>query len=184
MLIGLTGAATSGKGLVSSRLVAKHGFRVIRFAEPIKTMLIAGLRLSVDEVDGLDKGKPIERFNGLTARYMMQTLGTEWGRRLIHKDVWVWAWQRAMHDATMNDGENARIVVDDLRFPNEADAIREAGGVIWRVVRPNVTIPKHQSERMASDIRADLEIENTSSIAALCTAADKHVMDLANGRRP
>lgn len=168
IIIGLTGLATSGKGIVSARLLARHGFVVTRFADPIKRMLSAGLGLTNEQLDGFSKQEPLRQFGGCTSRHLMQTLGTDWGRRSIHSDIWVNAWRMTLPDAD-------RIVVDDLRFPNEALALRDLGGAIWRVNRPGVMAMEHVSERAMREIAFDISIENTSTIAALQIAADKAV---------
>lgn len=175
ILIALTGAATSGKGIVSKRLSDYHDFCPTRFADPIKKMLRLGLGLTAEQLDGREKQTPIPEFGGLTARHLMQTLGTEWGRRMVHSDVWVNAWKRDL--ATYGD----RIVVDDLRFPNEAMCIRALGGVIWRVNRPNVPVMDHVSERFIREIAVDREIQNTSTITALAGAVDEAVRDYIGG---
>lgn len=168
IIIGLTGPATSGKGIVSARLVSHHGFVATRFAEPIKRMLAVGLGLTPEQLDGFSKHDPIRELGGLTPRHLMQTLGTEWGRRMVHSDVWVTAWRSMVPDAD-------RIVVDDLRFPNEAMEVRSMGGAIWRIFRPNVQPIEHASERAMREIAVDSTIKNLSTIAALHEAADKAV---------
>jgi hypothetical protein len=65
----------------------------------------------------------------LTPRHALQTLGTNWGRKL-YQNVWVDLGIRRAKEA------GGLIVFSDCRFLNEARAIREAGGQVWRVVRP------------------------------------------------
>lgn len=175
ILIGLTGAATSGKGVVSKRLSQKHAFTACRFAEPLKQMLSVGLSLTHEQLDGREKSVPMARFGGLTPRHLMQTLGTEWGRRMVHSDLWIDLWREKL--ASMGE----LIVVDDLRFPNEAQAVRDKGGIIWRVVRPGVPILDHPSERMQAEIVADATLINSTSINALCALVDAEVQKLIHG---
>jgi len=61
---------------------------------------------------------------------LLQVLGTDVGRKLIHQDIWVWHLFNQM-----NMGE--RIVIPDVRFPNEAKMIEEQGGEVWRINRAN-----------------------------------------------
>lgn len=176
IIIALTGAATSGKGIVSKRLTDYHDFFPTRFADPIKRMLAVGLGLSAEQLDGREKQTPMPDFGGLTPRHLMQTLGTEWGRRMVHSDVWVNAWRR--HMSTYGD----RIVVDDLRFPNEAMCIRALGGTIWRVNRPSVPVMDHVSERFIREIAVDREIQNASTISALAAAVDAIVWEMEGAK--
>lgn len=177
ILVGITGSATSGKSIVSRHLAHRHGFQVSRFAEPVKRMLAVGLGLTAEQLDGRDKHEPIPEFGGLTSRHLMQTLGTEWGRRMVHSDLWVDLWRRSVA------GMTGPMVVDDLRFPNEAQAIRELGGTIWRVVRPRVPIMDHPSERCMAEIAVDRTILNTSTIAALAREVDAAAADLQGGMK-
>lgn len=175
ILIGLTGAATSGKGVVSKRLSQKHGFHACRFAEPLKQMLSAGLGLTHEQLDGREKSLPMDRFGGLTPRHLMQTLGTEWGRRMVGSDLWIDLWRAKL------SGQTGLVVVDDLRFPNEAQAIRDMGGLIWRVLRPGVEVMDHASERYHAEIHADTTLMNTASISALCALVDAEANKITHG---
>lgn len=166
MLIGIVGIAGSGKTLVARHLVRRHGYTRMRFADPLKRMLQEGLGLTDDEVDGDKKSTPNPVFAGKTPRYLMQTLGTEWGRKKVSPDLWVNIWKRDAGRAGPN------VVVDDLRFPNEADAIRSLGGTIWRVWRPGVHAMSHASEIAQAEISEDHLISNSTSISALLSSVE------------
>jgi hypothetical protein len=166
VLIGILGVAGSGKTLVSKHLVERYDYTRTRFADPLKRMLKLGLGLSDEEVDGNEKMRPLADFGGATARYMMQTLGTEWGRRTIHNDIWINLWKRSVRQAT------GPVVVDDVRFPNEAELIRSLGGVLWRVYRPGLNTMDHASERLQKTIEEDCLITNATTIPALFSSVD------------
>lgn len=170
LIVGIVGIAGSGKTLVARHMVERHGFQRSRFAAPLKAMLMVGLGLTEDQVDGDAKTESIPTAGGHTARHLMQTLGTAWGRQMIHSDLWVHRW-RALTAAS-----NAReIVVDDVRFPNEAAAIREAGGSIWRVVRPGLATMNHVSERGGRNIEEDVLIANATTIPDMLRSVDAAV---------
>lgn len=102
---------------------------------------------------------------GVSARHMMQTLGTEWGRACIHPDFWVMI-ARAKAERIMNDGGS--VVIDDVRFPNEAAMVFELGGELWRIDRPGVSYNgDHSSEGALEDITPDRVIVNDGTIAQL-----------------
>ena len=99
---------------------------------------------------------------GVSARHMLQTLGTEWGRACIHPDFWVMI-ARAKAERIMADGRS--VVIDDVRFPNEAAMIRDLGGELWRIDRPGVAYNgDHSSEGGLEDITPDRVIVNDGSI--------------------
>lgn len=173
MLIGIVGIAGSGKTLVAKHLVERHGYTRMRFADPLKRMLRDGLGLSDEEVDGDLKMTPNPVFSGKTPRYLMQTLGTEWGRKRVSNDIWVNIWKR---DAAL---AGPLVVVDDVRFPNEADAIRSLGGVIWRVYRPGLVTGAHWSERAQAEITEDTLISNATTITALLASVEHLIEETA-----
>lgn len=133
-LVGVMGAAGAGKSTVAAGLVDRWGFRRVRLADGIKRMLRA-LDVGDEHVDGSRKLDPHPLLCGRSARHALQTLGTEWGRRLIGEDVWVLQLVAAVETARALDPD-ARIVVDDVRFPNETAAIRRLGGTLALVRRP------------------------------------------------
>lgn len=172
MLIGIIGLAGSGKTLIAKHLVDHRDYTRTRFADPLKRMLRDGLGLSQEEVDGDLKMTPNPTFGGRTPRYLMQTLGTEWGRKRVTHDIWVNLWKR---DVLAIKGD---VVVDDVRFPNEAQAIRDLGGVLWRVDRPGLVTGNHPSESVQAQIQEDVLISNATTIAGLLRSVDH----LLNGR--
>lgn len=167
LLIGIVAPAGSGKTVVARRLEEAHGFTRMRFAHQLKAMLKVGLGLTDEQLDGAQKMTPLSEFGGCTPRHLMQTLGTEWGRRMVHSDVWTSAWRRA---AAQVEGP---IVVDDVRFPNEAAAVRAEGGILWRIVRPGQGPADHVSERLLHEIDCDRTIVNDVSLQDLIAKADE-----------
>ena len=102
---------------------------------------------------------------GVSARHMLQTLGTEWGRACIHPDFWVKI-ARAKAERIMDDGGS--VVVDDVRFRNEAAMICELGGELWRIERPGVSYDgSHESEGSLESIIPDRVIINDGTIDQL-----------------
>jgi hypothetical protein len=144
-IIGLySPAPQSGKTFAATAL-AHQGFQPISFAEPLKQMAVVFLEsfgYREDEALKLvwvDKHKYLPEL-GCTARWLLQTIGTEWGRQKIADDVWIRCWQARVerHD---------KVVTDDVRFLNEAEAIKAAGGEMWKVVRRSaVHDGSHESE--------------------------------------
>ena len=162
MIIGLTGYAGSGKSTVAQYLVEKHGFTLIKFAGPLKSMMRA-LGLGEREIEGDLKEKPCALLGGRTPREAMQLLGTEWGREHFGQNFWV---NIGMERAVDVLDQGGRVVIDDVRFPNEAAAIRVYGGKLMRITRPGVgPVNGHSSDNQK--LRHDLEIFNSRSIAGL-----------------
>jgi hypothetical protein len=158
ILIGFTGRIGAGKS-TAARALYNRGFTRVRFAGPLKAMM-ACLGLSEEEVDGSLKEEPRDLLCGKTPRYAMQTIGTEWGRQMIGDDIWIRAFKRTVESY----GLHIPLVCDDVRFQNEANAIRELGGVVVRVTRGDrVADGIHASERQ--DFVADATLYNNESIS-------------------
>jgi len=146
-LIALTGAKGVGKSTYAEFLAGENG-TVLSFATPIKRMLQA--LVGKEYVFGSKKNE--ETHLGVTGRVLLQTLGTEWGREMIDQDIWVKAMRHILTDAMFQ--EYRPIVIDDLRFENEAKMIRELNGEIWHVERRSYTPANdnHVSEAGVTDV--------------------------------
>ena len=167
-LIAIAGLKGSGKTTISNHLVSMYSFTKIPFAEPMKSMLLE-FGLSPDELWGESKEKPSDKLFEKTPRHAMQTLGTEWGRQMIHEDIWVRAWIRRVKAQTIQ----ASIIVDDLRFPNELRTIKALGGFVWIVKGPETSkIDTHISESVPSNFDYDFEIYNTGTFQDLYKIID------------
>ena len=75
-------------------------------------------------------------------------------------------------------------VIGGLRFPNDAAVIREAGGKILQVIRPNAPQPDatDPTERERALIQADTAVINNGTIADLTTCAQQILTDIANNQ--
>ena len=176
-VVALVGKAGAGKTRAGQYLTDHFGYKRLRFAERLKTMLYAfGLDYSV--IDGDDKGKPCESLCGQTPRHAMQTLGTEWGRRMIGDDLWVKALERDL--MTFIGSGITKFVIDDLRFLNEEAWLNDLGNLISRynsmldmriikIIRDveEMSSSNHISETEMDEIVPDLYIDNTGTIDEL-----------------
>jgi hypothetical protein len=146
MIIGLAGHKGAGKTTIA-KFLEGHGFYHVMFADKIKQALnlIFGFGGSGWN-DAEWKETPHEAAYGRTPRQLAQTLGTNWGRHMVHSDIWV--------DATMRPAlsylrmtPSSSLVISDVRFENEARAIRKAGGYILILERIGyVPTDGHSSE--------------------------------------
>ena len=126
------GVAGAGKSALARVLERDYGYKVLKFADPMKDMLRV-LGLGNRELEGDRKESPCGLLGGRTPRWAMQSLGTEWGRGLMGESFWVDAWRRRVE--ALAEWPDAKLVVDDCRFPNELEAARSLGFVpvrIWR----------------------------------------------------
>lgn len=157
----------SGKTTTANYLCANYNFSVKPFARPMKEMIrtffnTMGFPPEVVEqmLTGNLKDQPIVTLDGKTPRDLMLSLGTDWGRGMVADDVWVKANLMSIFRDT---------VIDDVRFPNEYDAIKAAGGEVWCVVRgdPYIKEPAPEGEGRLDDYVFDKVIYNSGTIAQL-----------------
>ena len=88
-------------------------------------------------------------------------MGTEVGRELFGENFWV---EKAI--ASVPDG--TRAVFTDCRFPNEADAVRELNGQVWRIERAGFgPINNHPSETSLDNYKFDQYINNDEKLESL-----------------
>lgn len=176
MIVGLRGLAGSGKDTIAERLVTAHGFEALSFAAPIRRGLAAMFGLDESNFDNRAvKEHPLALLNGRSPRYAMQTLGTEWGRAHLGEDIWLQVC-RAECECSIAMGQD-RLVITDVRFPNEAAWLRSVG-VIWHVVRPGL-VPgawaRHVSESGVEIHGEDRGLVNDGTIDDLHARVDRLV---------
>jgi hypothetical protein len=173
MIIGLSGYARSGKDTAADRLVDSHGFVRYSFAAPMKeAMYILNPIVGSDGIGsfkyknlvdtyGLDKAK--ESYPEI--RRLLQVFGTEVGRNMFGENFWV--------DLALNQINSKNSVISDVRFKNEADAIKKAGGQVWRINRHGVgPVTDHSSEIDLDDYSFDHIIDNDYSVVDLNNIVD------------
>ena len=149
MIIGLySSAPRSGKTTFANTLCAiipKHTY-TISFADILRELVVSVTAPFLDGgedeawewLDDERKDNGIIPDLGVTFRHMLQTLGTEWGRRLIHPDIWVMLVQKRI-DFIEHYDDKAIIIIDALRFPNEHKMLMERGATLIKLVNTNLT---------------------------------------------
>ena len=161
-LIGFCGLKGSGKDTAAGPFL-HAGWQKVAFAQTLKDMVHVLLRARGCHdperyTDGDRKEFATPYLMNRTARHVMQTLGTEFGRDQVHPDLWIDTWRIKVSDL-LEAGEG--VVVTDIRFQNEADAIKKLGGRVFRVVRPRLTNGDlHASETGVANIDATAELLN------------------------
>ena len=138
-LVGISGRMGSGKTTLAE-VLEEQGYTRKAFAEPL--YWIAKRYMFWDGVKD-EKG-----------RKLLQTLGTECGRA-YNSNVWVkhmeiYIKSRLNMEQVAKYKSPVKIVIDDLRFPNEADFIRDLGGQVIHLDGKGYDmgeLNKHESEQ-------------------------------------
>lgn len=162
--IAITALKGSGKSVTANYLMSKYGSEIRPLASVLKKMLIA-MGVPEEYIYG-DKKEEIIPFLGVTGRFLMQSLGTDWGRNIVGRSIWV-------NMFLFNLKEDDNVIVDDVRFPNEADALRKAGFTLIRINRPSLEHQDtHESERYVNVLCVDADVCNDSSLENLYQEVD------------
>lgn len=114
----------------------------------------------------------------MTPRLLLQLLGTDCGRDIIHPQIWVNA---LMADyisysarGSSYEFEESKWLVTDTRFPNEAKAISLKKGIVIRVNRGDGNTGTHASETALDDYNDwDYVIDNNGSLLQLAATVER-----------
>lgn len=176
-VIGIMGRKRAGKNEFAEAVAGACGsiddVYLFAFADAIREIMYA-----VDPIIGYEDGEfvryatVIDQHGYETAkdypefRQFAQRLGTEAGRIVFGNDVWV--------DLVMGkiEGlpEDSLVLIPDVRFPNEYDAIKDAGGYVVRVDRPSLDEDEydaHASETAWLDLEPDTVVRNDGPLSDL-----------------
>lgn len=163
-IIGFSGRIGSGKSELA-KLCQDAGYEKLYFALPLKKLVADLIHVGLNEINGLKNVEKEYRFNKLdylflsketripfdtvekemsqvefrTVRQLLQFIGTDLIRK--YNTNWHVNQIRSMID------RNKNYVIDDIRFRNELDLVREFGGDCWFIIRPKIdNVSNHESE--------------------------------------
>lgn len=101
-----------------------------------------------------DKGKTFEEFGGKTLREFLIHFGQ------AGRDFYQNIWSEVMRKNIYNLKDTFNIIIDDLRFPNEYEMLREEGAKIVRITNPGREIVKTETEALLEGYEFDYELIN------------------------
>jgi hypothetical protein len=166
----------------------QSGWQIKKFAGKLKQVGSILTGIPVEKFEDQEFKKTIlgqewwttcdEGLQPMTVRDLLQKLGTECMRTGLHENTWVNAlmadYQKELRietDHPYSEHLTARYpnwIITDVRFPNEAQAIKDKGGIIIRIDRPGVKpINAHPSETGLDDWNFDHKIANVSDLISL-----------------
>jgi hypothetical protein len=182
VIIGIGHVAQTGKDTAAEALCRDLGFRRVSFADPLKALakeanpiILSNMMTNV----GLGSGKLSKLVDQLgwdaakvqfpAVRQFLQDLGLG-ARKVFGPDFWV-------NVAMESIGDFDNVVIPDVRFVNEAEAIKYHGGKMVKIVRPGKVASGHISETALLDYEFDVTVENSGSVVEL----QQKITELARG---
>jgi len=160
IIIGLIGKMGAGKSTFTKLLnqnCQDYPVGEVAFAAWIKYNIADALGISnVDPLSNEFKGLT---FNGKTVGVMLQELATHY-RNVLGQDIFVDILLRQMRDVYKQI-----FVVSDVRFPNEAERLKQMGAYLVRIEGPGMQLndgrdSNHISETFINSIPVDQVIVN------------------------
>lgn len=174
-LVGLTGKALAGKGETASVIGESNRLVLKAFADPLKEAAKILFGMTNDDVY-TQAGKL--RFNGVwgtTNRDLLQRLGTEAMRGEFGSDFWIKRMAMSIDSIKLRDWIEG-VVIHDVRFDNEAEMIRDRGGVIIHIYRDAAGLQgeagAHASEKGVTFKDCDHVLFNNGSLTELSQNAN------------
>lgn len=164
MILGLHGKMGAGKNTAAARIALYSPLPVVEvsYAAKLKESAAALLGCTVEHLEAWKNDERVQIivcdhigpmfYEGQTARAFLQRYGTEAHRDVFGEDFWL--------DAALprdRDYSRALYVVTDVRFPNEAQRVRDLGGMVVKIIGPRSDTGAHRSEQ---DLDCDYTINN------------------------
>lgn len=145
----LQSMAAHGPGSWLERLSVSLRFRYVRLSHVVRAV---GETASKEVPD---------------VRQFLQRLGTDVGRNMFHRDVWVKAAGRKISELSAS-GKN--VIITGIRYPNELAMVQELGGMTFWVERPDMPVDDsdgHESEHSLAPRDFEHVIMNAGTLGDL-----------------
>ena len=177
MKIAVCGRMRSGKDTLANRLVEDYGFKEFKFSQGINEII--------------NQYFPEHAFSEKRPRKHQQFIGQ--GMRQLDEDVWVNYTLSYVEEYLAEHGDNADVVISDLRQENEARILRQNGFTIVNVyafddIRLQRIIDAgdifaeetffHETEMSVEDIACDLWVGNNETLAEFECRIDNLIKSL------
>ena len=162
-------------------LEEKSEWEIKKFAAKLKDIASHLTGIDIEDFEDQEFKKTLLGSEwGMTVREFLQKLGTDALRTGLHDNVWVNALMAdyvAIGDNLL-EGEVRKVreedliypnwIITDTRFPNEAQVIKDKGGIVIRINRPGIEpINNHPSEVGLDHWKFDYKIVNNSDLFEL-----------------
>jgi hypothetical protein len=159
LIIGFSGKMRSGKTTAADYLANEYTFVKRSFAEPLRDITAYSFGIAAKRLTDGDF-KKAEAVNGFSWRDVLIRVGQFY--RSLDPLFWV----------NRMDYSGSLVVIDDVRFKNEANKIRSLGGLVVRIGRPDSPLLDDPSETELDDYDFDHKIFNDSDFLTFYNRID------------
>lgn len=184
-VIGLTGYKESGKSTTANILVDRYGFTRLSFGTALKQMVrrinpvvsydpAEHKLLTLSEVAHADVDDTQLKKSYPEYRRFLQRLGTE-GIRKVDGDFWIRCLLNTMKQHLAEGRHN--FVIDDCRFPNEAQFIHQIrDSRLWQIDGRVGQVGDHESESYVGKLGESAVVGNHGDYDDLAKSVERQIM--------
>jgi hypothetical protein len=159
ILIGVVGRKMSGKDTLADYLVKRYHFQKRALATPLKQACQILFLLTDGQMEDHILKETMDDRWGMSPRIIFQKMGTDIIRKTLGDDFWI----RHM-DEWLRVEQPLRLIIPDIRFPNEAEWIRRQGGILIGIQNHSIMHDPHISETGVDNIEVDISIVNDRTL--------------------
>lgn len=177
-IVALAGRKQTGKTTSARYLAERYGFVNMAFADPVYAAVGAAFDLDPLSDEWQENRDAIVPGTDKSLRFLLKTLGTEWGRDMVGSTVWVDRLEARIRALP----SGSRVVVSDVRFDSEVEWVRRHGTLL-HIDKPGAPVgDTHISERGVPSEPWDFRIMNNGSLAYLYRqlAVTMHSLDISS----
>lgn len=186
-IIGICGYKRSGKDTAAAYLAEAYGYKHVKFSEDLKCMVRMLFDVTHDQVEGSSKDVVDEEWQ-VTPRQIMQFMGTEVMQYKLQElcpEVGRTFWVKRLFK---KHGSAKLLVISDVRFRHEIDAIRKHDplSLIVRIQKAATHAhaqDTHVSETDCDTLPVDVVLQNDDSVEALHARIDDMMRPVTQSKR-
>lgn len=183
IIIGITGKKGAGKSTAADYLVHNYNFNEYAFATILKSVCMEIFKLKTTQLYGTQHEKEsIDEYWNVSPRTIMQEVGSairDIGERIpALSQIWI----RSTHREIEEHESLKKILISDLRYPDEADSIRAYAAKGWKVAIIKIEritdeyLDMHESE--TQEIAYDYLIKNEGTRKDLFDKLDNIIYEI------
>lgn len=135
-LIAFTGLKGSGKSTAAELIADHYDYRVVSFADKVREIAAKLFGFDLAKLKDPDYKEEYVEELGKTRREVLQWVGMTM-RDTYGADFWIRKMEENIREAN-NRWPHRNYVIDDVRFPNEAEWVKQQGGVVCGIVDTNI----------------------------------------------
>ena len=177
MIIGLLGRSRVGKDSVANIIrtaYPEHQFEMMRLSSPIKAAAQALFAFSDEQIEGVQK-EDIDARWGVAPREVFQKITAETMRCMGHDFFTRLLYEKYDKHNTANPAKS--IIIPDIRYTHDVTEIHKRGGIVIKVSRGYVSIPKYACEDHLDSIVDLPTLQNDGTLSELevnvCSLLDR-----------